>query len=107
MSRTSGLQPPHLPFRVHRLDLLEGSLPLIQGQKYWVVVLFLGSLAMDVLWLIVIYLSKWNTDVYRNMAPWETGLHITCLWMAIINFVLKVALTLLDRFRSVVIPLRP
>jgi hypothetical protein len=71
------------------------------------VVLFLASLAMDVLWLIVIYLSKWNTTVYRNMAPWETGLHITCLWMGIINFVLKVALPLLDRVSSIVIPVRP
>lgn len=62
----------------------------LRRQKYYVVILFLISMVLDVIWLIFIYIHIWCSDAYFNLASWERGIQKTCLVVTAINFVLKV-----------------
>lgn len=62
----------------------------LRRQKYYVVLMFIASIALDFIWFFFIYLAIWCTDDYSNLAGWERGIQKTCLVVAIINFVLKV-----------------
>jgi hypothetical protein len=48
-------------------------------------------MGIDFLWFFVIYLNVWSREEYTQLAKWETGIHKTCLVVAIINFILKIA----------------
>lgn len=60
--------------------------------------MFIASIAIDFIWFFFIYLAIWATDDYNNLAGWERGIQKTCLVVAIINFVLKIASIALSFF---------
>ena len=59
-------------------------------QKINVILFFLFSILVDVLWLIVIAWKTWFDDAYERLAPWEHGLHKTTTIIVWINLGLKV-----------------
>ena len=62
----------------------------LQRQQVYVILLFVFSLIVDIIWYFFIVRKVWGSDDYIHLAPWETKLHSTVNWVAGINFVLKV-----------------
>lgn len=62
------------------------------------VLLFLISIGIDVLWFFVIYVRVLNNDDYDRLARWETGIHTTVLVVGIANIVLKIIAIALSIF---------
>lgn len=56
------------------------------------IILFLFSLLVDLIWFIFISRRVWNSSDYKHLAPWESGLHKTVNWVTVINFILKVSI---------------
>lgn len=59
-------------------------------KKVEIIVLFLFSFFVDVIWFFYISRSIWKSEEYQKLAPWETGLHTTVNWVTFLNFILKV-----------------
>lgn len=55
-----------------------------------VMVVFVVSIGIDVLWFIFIYLIIINSNDYNDLAPWERGIQKCSCIVMIINFFIKV-----------------
>jgi hypothetical protein len=54
-----------------------------------VILLFIWSLLIDILWSLVIVWRVWFDPEYEHLVPWEHGLHIMTTVLVCINFILK------------------
>ena len=59
-------------------------------QKFTVIIFFIASLLIDLIWCIVIAWKIWFSPSYEALVPWEHGLHVTTVVIVGINVVLKV-----------------
>lgn len=77
----------------------------LKNQKWTVIIIFLWSIVIDVLWFFFIFLAVWMWDEYKKLADFETNLHWTVFIVVIINLVLKVDLSKSDRQHSALLHL--
>lgn len=61
-----------------------------------VILLFIFSLLIDILWSIVIVWKVWFDPAYEKTIPWEHGLHYMTFVLVCINFVLKIISVILS-----------
>lgn len=54
-----------------------------------VILIFIFSLIVDVIWMWVIAHKTWFDPDYEKLAPWEHALHVNTVVLVCINFVLK------------------
>lgn len=72
------------------MELLGRTLRFTKGHKWKVVVIFLYSLIIDVIWFIFIYMLIINTNDYYSLAEFERGIQKCSHVVMWINFGIKV-----------------
>ena len=51
--------------------------------------LLVFSIVIDVLWMIFVHLTAYDSAQFFKLVPWESGLRTWTFWMVVINLIIK------------------
>ena len=68
------------------------------NQRLKIILLFLVSLVIDVIWFFVVARGEWGSDSWKSLAGFESTVQTVTIWCTALNVILKIICSVITYF---------